>query len=627
MATVVVGQTFHGSLAPAPVERDADTQAPPNVVATGASRSLALRSVRREGRVPAGGADGRRAQSRLEFDATRPPVLQVQAHHRAVRLDVPHRRGRVLGDPGDRLERRAGPRRTATSMHRIKRPHVRFYYSGPHLHMVVLRENGATYWVVNTVLDSLSNETMLAIARGLAPARRQVGFRPWLRGARSGSSGPAGSAWSPAACFAELGHDVIVRDVAAGEDRGARGAARLPFHEPGPVGAARAERRAAPLHARRGRASPGLTSLFICVQTPPTYSGDADLSYVWTALDELPRDDERPDPRDEVDGARRHGREGARGARGARAGRTSATSRTRSSSPRGALCATSWSPTAIVVGAFDEGDAAAVEALYAGIEAPVVRTDVASAEMIKLAAERVPDDAHQLHQRDRQRVRGRRRGRGRGGARHRPRPAGSGRISCAPASATAAAASPRTRSRSSSSRRTPATTSSCSSAVIEVNELQKRRVIQKLQKHLGKLRGKKVALLGLAFKAGTDDMREAPSLVLASRLLAEGAEVRAWDPVATAGELMKGATLCDDRPRGGDRRRRRRDRHRVGRAARARVAGDPRCDGAAADHRRPEPPRPGRGARGGFRVRGHRPADLAVRDAPETAEPEPGVTS
>ena len=83
------------------------------------------------------------------------------------------------------------------------------------------------------------------------------------------------------------------------------------------------------------------------------------------------------------------------------------------------------------------------------------------------------------------------------------------------------------------------------SAVIEVNELQKRRVVQKLQKHLGKLRGKKIALLGLAFKADNDDMREAPSLVLASRLLAEGAEVRAWDPVARPGELMKGAVLCD----------------------------------------------------------------------------------
>ena len=69
-------------------------------------------------------------------------------------------------------------------------------------------------------------------------------------------------------------------------------------------------------------------------------------------------------------------------------------------------------------------------------------------------------------------------------------------------------------------------------AVIEVNELQKRRVVGKLQNRLGRLRGQKIALLGLAFKPNTDDMREAPSLVLAGRLVAEGAEVRAWDPIA-----------------------------------------------------------------------------------------------
>ena len=46
------------------------------------------------------------------------------------------------------------------------------HYTGSHLHMVVLRDNGATYWVVNTLLDSLSNETMLAIARGLRPLPR-----------------------------------------------------------------------------------------------------------------------------------------------------------------------------------------------------------------------------------------------------------------------------------------------------------------------------------------------------------------------------------------------------------------------------------------------------------------------
>jgi UDPglucose 6-dehydrogenase len=69
-------------------------------------------------------------------------------------------------------------------------------------------------------------------------------------------------------------------------------------------------------------------------------------------------------------------------------------------------------------------------------------------------------------------------------------------------------------------------------AVIEVNELQKRRVIGKLHKHLGGLAGKRVALLGLAFKPNTDDMREASSLVLSARLHADGATVVAYDPVA-----------------------------------------------------------------------------------------------
>jgi UDPglucose 6-dehydrogenase len=83
-------------------------------------------------------------------------------------------------------------------------------------------------------------------------------------------------------------------------------------------------------------------------------------------------------------------------------------------------------------------------------------------------------------------------------------------------------------------------------AVIEVNELQKRRVVAKLQKHLGELVGKCVTLLGLAFKPNTDDMREASSLVLAGRLHAEGAEVRAYDPVAEvhARELMPGVKFA-----------------------------------------------------------------------------------
>jgi UDPglucose 6-dehydrogenase len=83
-------------------------------------------------------------------------------------------------------------------------------------------------------------------------------------------------------------------------------------------------------------------------------------------------------------------------------------------------------------------------------------------------------------------------------------------------------------------------------AVIEVNELQKRRVMSKLHKHLGTLVGKRVALLGLAFKPNTDDMREATSLVLSARLQADGANVVAYDPVAEdeARKLIQGVEFA-----------------------------------------------------------------------------------
>ena len=84
-------------------------------------------------------------------------------------------------------------------------------------------------------------------------------------------------------------------------------------------------------------------------------------------------------------------------------------------------------------------------------------------------------------------------------------------------------------------------------SVIEVNELQKRRTVGKLQKHLGSLVGKTIALLGISFKPDTDDVREATSLVLAARLHGEGAQVKAYDPVAAerARELLTGTEICD----------------------------------------------------------------------------------
>ena len=69
-------------------------------------------------------------------------------------------------------------------------------------------------------------------------------------------------------------------------------------------------------------------------------------------------------------------------------------------------------------------------------------------------------------------------------------------------------------------------------AVEEVNERQKSVVFEKLQQALGDLHGKRIALWGLAFKPETDDMREAPALVVIGRLLEAGAEVKVYDPVA-----------------------------------------------------------------------------------------------
>jgi UDPglucose 6-dehydrogenase len=342
-------------------------------------------------------------------------------------------------------------------------------------------------------------------------------------------------------CFAELGHDVVIRDVVP-ERIEALKEGRLPFHEPelGDVLSRNRERLRYTLDASElGDAD----AIFVCVQTPPTYSGDADLSFVWSALDDLPRGERRQVlvmkstvPVGTGDKVR-----AALEARGLdNVGYVS--------NPEflseGRAVRDFLNPDRIVIGAFAEEDGVAVEELYAGIDAPVVRTDVASAEMIKLAANAflmtrisfineianvceavgadVVEVANGIGLDHRLGPHFLRAGIGYGG-------------SCFP--------------KDSLALKQLASNSGYHfqllAAVIEVNELQKRRVIQKLQKHLGKLRGKKVALLGLAFKAGTDDLREAPSLVLASRLLAEGAEVRAWDPVARPGELMKGATLCD----------------------------------------------------------------------------------
>ena len=71
-------------------------------------------------------------------------------------------------------------------------------------------------------------------------------------------------------------------------------------------------------------------------------------------------------------------------------------------------------------------------------------------------------------------------------------------------------------------------------AVLEVNEATKRRMVEKIDAAFGGLSGKRVAVLGLSFKPDTDDIRESPALDIVAELLARGARVRAYDPVAMA---------------------------------------------------------------------------------------------
>ena len=348
-------------------------------------------------------------------------------------------------------------------------------------------------------------------------------------------------------CLASLGHSVTLRDIDPEKVRLIQ-AGESPIHEAGlaELMQANADR----LHATcdLGEMLGRSEIVFIAVDTPPTHSGDADLSRVMTVLDELE-------------------------ASGDAAGHTLVMKSTvpvgtgervrleldkrglggvgYCSNPEflkeGVAIADFLDPDRVVVGDFSADDGDKVAALYAPLGAPVLRTSVPTAEMIKYASnaflatkisfineianvcEEVGADVTEVAE-------------GMGlDARIGPMflSAGVGfGGSCFPKDVSALK-----QLAGNSGYHFQLLTS-----VIEVNELQKRRVVGKLRRHLGPLEGRRIALLGLAFKPGTDDMREASSVVLAGRLLAEGATVRGYDPVAigAARGLLHAVELHDD---------------------------------------------------------------------------------
>ena len=185
------------------------------------------------------------------------------------------------------------------------------------------------------------------------------------------------------ACFAELGHEVVVRDVLPDRIEALQ-AGRLPLHEPGLAELLERNRERLTFTTELDHVV-SAPVMFVCVGTPPTYSGDADLSAVWTVVDHLPALEERAIlvMKSTVPVGTGEKVRAALDARGlAHVGYVS--------NPEflseGSAVKDFMSPDRIVVGAFTEADASIVASLYEPLDAPIVRADVASAEMIKLAA-------------------------------------------------------------------------------------------------------------------------------------------------------------------------------------------------------------------------------------------------
>jgi hypothetical protein len=171
MLMVVLGQTFHGDIAPLP-QHVVPKHQPAYVRYDAYSATQLLRPMR----------------SKVNFPLYTPTVLERNSYPDTQSGDKPIRRYWIDGrgkHKAVRLVFRTGgneywgveetdwtdaPALSDRSFrHAVAGREMEFYYSGSHLHMIVLNAHGTSYWVVNTLLDSLSNETMISIAKGLKP--------------------------------------------------------------------------------------------------------------------------------------------------------------------------------------------------------------------------------------------------------------------------------------------------------------------------------------------------------------------------------------------------------------------------------------------------------------------------
>ncbi len=344
-------------------------------------------------------------------------------------------------------------------------------------------------------------------------------------------------------CLAHLGHRVVCLDVDEARIAALR-EGTVPIFEPGLEKLVDDNAARISFTTSYDQLLAQCRILFVAVDTPPTASGDADLSRVRRVVDEV---------------ASRRGRRlivmkstvpvGTGEHVMADLDGDGVDGITYVANPEflreGAAIQDFLAPDRIVIGSFGDEAGDEVEALYRGVEAPVVRTSVPTAEMIKYASNaflatkisfvnEIANVCEEVGADVRTVAEGM-------GLDHRIGPhflqAGIGfGGSCFPKDVQALK-----QLAGNSGYHFQLLT-----AVIEVNHLQKRRVIGKLRHHLGNLRGARIALLGLTFKPHTDDLREAASIVLAARLRGEGAKVAAYDPMLAPGdhEQFPGVALC-----------------------------------------------------------------------------------
>lgn len=340
-----------------------------------------------------------------------------------------------------------------------------------------------------------------------------------MRSRRIGVVGAGYVGLTTAACFAHLGHRVVCADVDAGKVQ-ALNAGEVGLYEPGLDELVDENTRAGRLRFVDGNreALSDVDFAFVCVPTPTGQDGAADLSAVTAVLEEAPQTTRLVLKSTVPVG-------------------TAARHRNVVSNPEflreGHAVEDFLRPQRVVVGARDESTAREVAALYEPTGAPVVLTDNTSAELVKYASncflalklsyvntlaelcESLDADIDGVTEGMRldDRI---------GASCLAPGPGWGG--SCLPKDTLALLATAHAAD----------VDFPVLAAAVRTNDHQACRVVSKIKDEVGALAGTRIGLLGLTFKAGTNDLRDSPALAVASLLAAEGAVLQAYDPCVTA---------------------------------------------------------------------------------------------